>query len=73
MTYEEAIARLQALVEELEGGDLPLAGALERFEEGMALVKRCQSLLDEAEGKIEALLGEGESLRTEPFEPPARG
>ncbi len=53
VSFEEALARLEALVEELEGGDLPLAEALAKFEEGMALKALCAQKLQEAEAKVE--------------------
>jgi len=53
LSFEEALARLEALVEELEGGDLPLAEALAKFEEGMTLKALCAQKLQEAEAKVE--------------------
>ena len=52
LNYEEASARLQAIVNSLEKGKLPLADSLTLFEEGTALIKRCTELLDEAEQKV---------------------
>jgi exodeoxyribonuclease VII small subunit len=53
MSFEDALARLEAIVEELEGGDLPLEDALRKFEEGMALRAVCTQKLQEAEAKVE--------------------
>lgn len=53
--YEEALARLEHITEQLEKGDLTLDEALTFFEEGIKLVKICSKMLDEAEGKIEVL------------------
>lgn len=55
LTFEQAIARLEALVDEVEGGSVDLEKALLRYAEGTALIKRCQSVLDAAESKIAAL------------------
>ncbi len=53
---EKALADLEALVEELEGGDLPLDKAMKKFEEGIKLTRGCQAALKEAEQKVEILL-----------------
>jgi exodeoxyribonuclease VII small subunit len=55
MPFEEALKKLEATVEAMEGGDLPLEKLLERFEEGIRLVKACQAKLEEAELKIQKL------------------
>lgn len=63
---EKSIKSLEALVEKLESGDLPLEKALAEFERGVKLTRRCQAALSEAEQRIEILLSEqGEP---EPFE-----
>jgi len=54
---EEAMARLEAIVGELEKGEQTLESALARFEEGLALGKRCREILDRAEARVQALLG----------------
>ncbi len=55
MPFEEALKKLEAIVNEMEDGELPLEGLLARFEEGTRLVKLCQTKLDEAEVKIQKL------------------
>lgn len=55
MPFEEALKKLEQIVENMEGGELPLEGMLAHFEEGTHLVKVCQSKLDEAEVKIQKL------------------
>ncbi len=65
---EESIKSLEALVEKLEGGDLPLEAALAEFERGVKLTRRCQAALTEAEQRIEILLaadGEPEAFEEE--------
>jgi exodeoxyribonuclease VII small subunit len=47
---------LEALVERLEQGDLPLEQSLAEFERGVKLTRACQSALKEAEQKVEILL-----------------
>lgn len=58
LSFEEAIGRLEAIVSQLEAGDLALDEALALFEEGVRLSRLCTRQLDAAEGRI-ALLMEG--------------
>lgn len=53
--FEEALKRLEGIVEAMESEDLPLETLLARFEEGTKLVKVCQAKLAEAELKIQKL------------------
>ena len=66
---EKSLTDLEALVEELESGDLPLEKAMKKFEEGVRLTRGCQTALKEAEQKVEILMKDagGESLDL--FEP----
>ncbi|MGZ3693122.1 MAG: exodeoxyribonuclease VII small subunit [Bdellovibrionota bacterium] len=54
--FEDALERLQGLVRELESGDCPLEDSIKKFEDGMALARKCQERLNQAEQKIEILL-----------------
>lgn len=54
-TFEEAMARLEAIVTQLEKGDVPLEEAMALFEEGTALMKQCAKTLDGAEQKVAKL------------------
>jgi exodeoxyribonuclease VII small subunit len=68
---EDSIKSLEALVEKLEGGDLPLEAALAEFERGVKLTRRCQAALTEAEQRIEILLaadGEPEAFEEDDAE-----
>ncbi|SCY40625.1 exodeoxyribonuclease VII small subunit [Desulfoluna spongiiphila] len=66
--FEEAVAQLEAIVEDLESGDLPLDKAMKRFEEGVKLSKICSDTLDEAETRVRVLTGETEEgLQDAPF------
>ena len=56
LRFEEALAGLERIVRDLEGGDLPLDDALKLFEEGVRLSRFCGAKLDEAEKKIEILM-----------------
>ena len=53
--FEEALAKLEAIVEAMEGDDLPLETLLTKFEEGTKLAQVCQAKLTEAELKIQQL------------------
>lgn len=53
--FEDAIERLESIVESMESGEVPLAELLAKFEEGNTLLKVCESRLKEAELKIEQL------------------
>ena len=67
---EKSLTDLEAIVEELESGDLPLDKAMKKFEDGIRLTRGCQAALKDAEQKVEILLksaGGDEAL--EPFEP----
>jgi exodeoxyribonuclease VII small subunit len=54
--FEQAMARLEAIVGELEKGELPLDESLRIFEEGIRLSKNCLKVLEEAERKVEVLV-----------------
>jgi exodeoxyribonuclease VII small subunit len=56
--FEQAMARLEAIVGELEKGDLPLDESLKIFEEGIRLSKSCLKILEDAERKVEVLVQE---------------
>ncbi len=50
--FEEAMARLQEIVAELESGQEPLESAMRLFEEGVKLSSQCYETLDKAEQKV---------------------
>lgn len=54
-TFEASVERLEALIEAMERGDIPLADLVAKFEEGSKLLKHCQTQLKDAELKIEQL------------------
>jgi len=56
MKFEEALKKLEKIVQELENGDLPLDEALEKYEEGIRLSKACAKKLEVARKKVEILL-----------------
>jgi exodeoxyribonuclease VII small subunit len=67
--FEEALARLEAIVSELERGQLPLDDSMRIFEEGMKLSKTCLKMLEDAERKVEILIKDKDgSKRARPFD-----
>lgn len=52
LSFEQSLARLDEIVRHLEKGDLPLNDSLSLFEEGTGLIRRCGTMLDEAEQKV---------------------
>ncbi len=54
-SFEVALARLEAIVESMESGEVPLADLLAKFEEGNKLLKTCEARLKDAELKIDQL------------------
>jgi exodeoxyribonuclease VII small subunit len=68
-TFEGALKRLEAIVKEMESGDLSLEKSLKVFEEGMNLADFCTKKLEEAEQKVTRLVKDGDGKYTQqPFE-----
>ncbi|MBI2370451.1 MAG: exodeoxyribonuclease VII small subunit [Deltaproteobacteria bacterium] len=70
-SFEEALKRLEGIVQRLEEGKLSLEESLQAFEEGVKLSALCARRLDEVERKVEVLLKDRSTgqLRAEPFAP----
>lgn len=66
--FEQTLARLEALVAQLESGELPLDEALRTFEQGVRLTRDCQAALSAAQQKVQLLLQRGESAVLEEFD-----
>lgn len=67
-TFENALARLEQLTEELENGDLSLDKSLKKFDEGIKLAAFCNNSLTEARAKVELLLTKDGQLESVPFD-----
>jgi exodeoxyribonuclease VII small subunit len=68
LKFEEALGRLEKIVEELERGELSLEDSLKKFEEGIKLSQICSRKLSEAEKKIEVLTKSiNGSFKLQPF------
>ena len=55
-SFEHTLKLLEDIVDELEQGDIPLAKAVKKFEEGMKLSDQCAEMLEETERKITLLV-----------------
>ena len=71
MSFEQAIAALEGIVDDLERGDVPLDQSIRIYERGEALKAHCDRLLKAAEDKVEKirLTRDGKPLGTEPLDP----
>ncbi len=70
LTFEDALKRLEAIVQQLERGDVPLEQAIALYEEGNRLRARCQDRLEAAQARIEQIVrgADGTPAGTRPFE-----
>lgn len=70
MSFEEAMAELERVVNQLERGDVPLEDSITLYERGAALKKRCETKLKDAEEKVAAITldAEGNPTGTKPVE-----
>ena len=62
LSFEHAYQELEALVERMELGQQSLEESLTDFERGVSLMKRCQSLLQNAEQQVEVLMKDSDGL-----------
>jgi len=69
LSFEEALAALEQVVSQLEGGQVPLEQSIALYERGDALKKHCEAKLSEAELKVEKIVagGDGGAAGTAPF------
>jgi len=65
--FESALEELEALVEQMEQGELSLEDSLKHFERGVALTRACQQALKDAEQKVQILLEKDGQADAEPF------
>ncbi|HEV2418156.1 MAG TPA: exodeoxyribonuclease VII small subunit [Terriglobia bacterium] len=73
-SFEDNVERLNAIIGQMEGAEVPLEQALQLYEEGMRLSAVCQKQLDEAEGRVEILRKRADGkMAAEPFEAEKNG
>ena len=65
--FEQALARLEQVTAELETSEMSLEKSLEKFNEGIDLVRFCSSRLDEAKARVELLMQKEGTLKAVPF------
>lgn len=70
LSFEDAMKELEAVVGQLERGDVALDASIALYERGAALKKRCEAKLKEAEEKVAAITldGEGQAMGSKPVE-----
>lgn len=70
MSFEQALAALEQVVSELEGGQVPLEQSIALYERGEALRKHCEETLARAELKVQKIVAgpDGAAAGTEPFD-----
>jgi len=55
LTFEQALERLENIVSEMEEGEVPLEKSIDKYAEGIELIKQCRKILTTAEKKIQVL------------------
>ena len=58
LSFEQAIKELTGIVGKIEQGEIALADSIQQYEKGMALIKHCRKILQEAEKRIEKIADE---------------
>lgn len=66
--FEQALSDLEALVEQLESGELSLDQSLKQFKRGVELTRHCQGILDQAQQVVEQLVEPDDESSAIPFE-----
>lgn len=66
--FEQALEELEALVDQLETGELSLDQSLDRFKRGVELTRHCQSVLDQAQQTVQQLVDPDDESSAVPFE-----
>jgi len=67
-TFEESVAQLEKIVAAIESGQIGLEDSLTKYEQGMALVKKCRDTLEKAEKRIEQLHETAGGLEARPMD-----
>jgi exodeoxyribonuclease VII small subunit len=58
LTFEQAVKELTGIVGKIEQGEITLSDSLQQYEKGMALIKQCRKILQDAEKRIEKIASE---------------
>ncbi len=66
MSFEEAMKKLEQIVTQIEEGKVSLEESIERYAEGITLIKQCRAILASAEQKVQLLAkGEGDQVQAD--------
>ena len=68
--FEQSLEELEALVQQLESGDLSLDDSLKQFKRGVELTRQCQQVLDQAQQVVEKLLDIDDESSAAPLDEP---
>lgn len=68
MSFEESLIELEGIADKLEKGQLSLDESLLLFENGIKLVRECNTKLKNAKQNVERLILENEDIKSEPFD-----
>jgi len=69
LSFEQSLSELEAIVQRLESGQLPLEDALNEFEKGVTLARQGQQQLQQAEQRVQILLAQDEHTELSTFSP----
>ena len=56
LTFEQALAKLEEIVSQIEEGEISLEDSIDKYGEGIKLITQCRTILDSAEKKIQMLV-----------------
>jgi len=74
LKFEEALQQLEAIIQAIEQGRVGLEESIDKYEQGMRLIRYCRELLAQAEARSEQLrLSERGELEPGPMQPPSTG
>ncbi len=59
LSFEEALSRLEQIIERIESGEAGLEQAIAEYERGVALIRRCKDILQKAEQRVDELTRQG--------------
>ncbi len=65
LSFEQALERLEAIIDQIEAGEVGLEDSLKHYEAGTALVRRCRAVLDQTEKRIAELMPDAAGKLTE--------
>ncbi len=71
--FEQSLAELESLVEQMESGEMSLEDSLKAFEQGIKYTRDCQNALNKAEQKVQLLLQKNGQMEAQPFNAPVDG